>query len=176
MSILERSEPLFLVLKGNGILTFWLVSAGGVDADGSACSGSTPIASSSSPSSRDDVALRFAWMFNAARDAPSPASLGTAFVEELEELRCRVLVQSMRELDDRRRGLDVLENDLLALKVHKLRPLYKAGEIALQLEVLAFCTQHHNCIFEPCKGEMTHQCRNSLGEPRRAGSSVSWTC
>lgn len=64
--------------------------------------------------------------------------LRAVLVEELEGLRSGVAVQSVLELGDRRRHLEAhVQNLLLALQAHILRPLDEAGQVALGLDVLA---------------------------------------
>ena len=66
--------------------------------------------------------------------------LGAVLVQELEQLRRGVLVERVRELRDRGGHLEALvEDDLLALQAHILRPLNKAREVGLGTDVLA-CT------------------------------------
>lgn len=56
--------------------------------------------------------------------------LGAVLVQELEELRSGVLVESVRELSDGGGNLQALgEDDLLALEADVFRPLHEAGEV-----------------------------------------------
>ena len=65
--------------------------------------------------------------------------LGAVLVEELEELGGRVLVQSVGELGNGRGHLEALgEDDLLALQADVLRPLHKARQVSLGLDVAAY--------------------------------------
>ena len=59
-------------------------------------------------------------------------------VQEFEQLRCGVLIQSVRELSDGGRDLEALpEDDLLPLKADILWPFDKARQVLLRLDVLA---------------------------------------
>lgn len=64
-----------------------------------------------------------------------------ALVEELEELRGRVLVERVRELGDGGRDLEALaEDDVLALEADVLGPVDEAGQVVLRPDVLP-CTR-----------------------------------
>jgi hypothetical protein len=64
--------------------------------------------------------------------------LGTVLVEELEDLRCSVAIEGVRELRDGRRDFETHVEDLaLALETDVFGPFHHAREIALGLDVLA---------------------------------------
>lgn len=64
--------------------------------------------------------------------------LGLVFVEQLEGLRCRVAVQCVGELRDRRRDFETQVQDfLLPLQAYVFGPFHHAREIASRLDVLA---------------------------------------
>jgi len=64
--------------------------------------------------------------------------LGTVFVEQLEELRGRVLIKDFGKLIDCWRYLETLiEDSLLALETNVFGPLDIAGEVTLWLDILA---------------------------------------
>ncbi len=63
--------------------------------------------------------------------------LGTILVGKLEELSGSILVESVRELGDRRRDFQALvEDDLLTLQANVLGPLDETGQILLRLDIL----------------------------------------
>lgn len=65
--------------------------------------------------------------------------LGAVLVQQLEKLGRGVLVERVRELSDRGGHLKALvEDDLLALEAHILRPLHEAREVSLGTDVLAY--------------------------------------
>lgn len=64
--------------------------------------------------------------------------LRSVLAEQLEDLRCRVAVESVRELRDGRWNFEAHVEDLaLALQAHVFGPSHHAGEVALRLDVLA---------------------------------------
>ena len=66
-------------------------------------------------------------------------------VQELEQLRRSVLVESVGELRDGRGDLQALaEDNLLALEADIFGPLHEAGEVLLGLDVLACRTMRIN--------------------------------
>ena len=65
--------------------------------------------------------------------------LGPVLVQQLEELRRRVLVESVRELGDGRWDLEALvKDDLLALEADVLGPFHETCEVRARTDVLTY--------------------------------------
>ena len=82
--------------------------------------------------------------------------LRAVLVQELEQLRRRVLVERVRELGDRGGHLQALgKDDLLALEADVFGPLHEAGEVGLRADVLAcravssYATAWHDLVYAP---------------------------
>ena len=97
--------------------------------------------------------------------------LGTILVGKLEELSGSILVESVRELGDRRWDFQALvEDDLLTLEANVLGPLDEASQVLLRLDILAWIHER-SVIIPPCRVSVLYERRPLTDDTHRYQSS-----